>query len=133
MQHVLVSETQVVEQNASYSNKARVSECTESVQSCFKNSSIGFHCIIRTTGGVGTHCFHSQVKYFVLQMPSGSSHSLHRGREKKMFLILQRANENIPYYVCDASNPCCGLESSFSPKNWRVHGQYIQHTRPRRG
>lgn len=64
--------------------------------------------------GVGTHCFHSQVKYFVLQMPSGSSHSLHWGG--KMFLILQRANQNIPYYVCDASNPLCGLEFSFSPK-----------------
>lgn len=54
--------------------------------------------------------------------------------EKKMFLILQRANQNIPYYVCDASNPWCGLEFSFSPqKTAGWHSQYIQHTRLRRG
>lgn len=92
----------------------------------FKKSWIGFHCIITTTGGVGTHCFHSQVKYFVLQMPSGSSHSLHQGGEK-MFLILQRANQNIPYYVCDASNPSCGLEFSFPQKTGVTRSIYSPH------
>lgn len=114
----------------SHSNKARV-RLFESGQLCFRKGWIGFRCIITTMGGVGTHCFHSQVKYFVLQMPSGSSHSLHQG--EKMFLILQRANQNIPYYVCDASNPWRGLEFSFSPKTGGWHGQYIQHTRPRLG
>lgn len=51
-------------------------------------------------------------------------------REEKIFLILQRANQNTPYYVCDASNPLCGHEFSFSSKTGGWHGQYIQHTGP---
>lgn len=58
-------------------------------------------------------CFTNALRQFTLPTSGG-------GRGKKMFLILQRANQNIPYYVCDASNPWCGPEFSLSPKNQRV-------------
>lgn len=36
------------------------------------------------------------------------------------WFILQRANSNISYYFCDASNPWRTHEFLFLPKNWMV-------------
>lgn len=48
-------------------------------------------------GGMDAHCFNSQGKYFVLQMPCSRSHFLNR---ELGGVILQRTKQNILYYVC---------------------------------
>lgn len=97
---------------------------------CFKISWIGFFTTsLQPQGVVGTHCFHTQSILFYKCPPAvHTPTSGCRGKEKKMFFILQRANQNIPYYVCDASNPWCGLEFCSSPKTAGWHSQYIQST-----
>lgn len=104
-------------------SKARLKLSPNQGSFCFKNSRIGFHCIITTTGGAGDSLFPQSSKVFcftnALQqftVPTSREEGGGGGGGDGVFLILQGTNQNIPYYVCDASNPWCGLEFSFSPK-----------------
>lgn len=78
---------------------------------------IGLHCIITTTGGEGTHCSHSQVKYFVLQMPSGNLCFLHLSRRgKKCFSYFREQTKIYPIMSVMHQIPCVAMNLVFPLK-----------------
>lgn len=50
-----------------------------SILDSFRRSRVGFQPWLQPQGLSGTHCFCSHVQYFALQMPPGSSRSVHPG------------------------------------------------------
>lgn len=60
-------------------------------------------------GCVGFHCFHSQIKYFVLQMPSSNPHSLHSRERKKYFSYFREQTKIHPIMSVMHQIPCVAM------------------------